>query len=290
MTRLLAQVSLILALCFTTGDASADEADVLFSRASEAYRRGDFEAAADLFGRAHALAPSANKRFNEAQSRRRAGQPARAADCYRDALTLGLEGSNHDIAERKLADLEDDVGQVRILAPEGTEIEVAHLRGQAPLTRHLAAGHYHVTLTFPGRVRAQRRIVVEPGQITHLDVAVEPPPPTPVPSPALPPTSLGPQAITGITLMSLGGVGGIVASALGARFLGVLDDYEATDYVDTTLEDEALALRTATNVAFAAGAVLGAAGLIVFLTRPGEPTPAASIVLTPRGATLGARF
>jgi len=284
MTRLLAQLAVLFSLCLATGGARADDADALFSRASDAYRRGDFEEAANLFAQAQAIAPSANKRFNEAQSRRRAGQSARAADGYRDALSLGLEGANRDVAERKLAELKDDVGRVRIEAPSGTQIEVAHIRGKAPIRRHVEAGAHEVTLTFANGETTTRIITVEAGQVTRLDISLVPQPARPGPA-----ASLGPQSITGIALMSLGGASGIVAGALGARFLVVLDDYEATDFVDTSLENEALALRTATNVMAVGGAVLGMAGLVVFLTAPGESADV-SLRLTPQGARLRARF
>jgi tetratricopeptide (TPR) repeat protein len=266
LVRLLAGLALLLA----TPNAPAADADALFREAQAAYQKGEFERAAELFEQAHALAPSANIEFNAAQSWRRAGQLARAAEAYEAALASGsLDEEMRDTSRRKLAELTPKVGRLEVDEPEGASVSIAHaVKLPIPARVYLEPGSYRALLQ-SGDKRWTRQVHIRAGET--LRMSAPPPPVAPPPPPPPPPLpKKGPSAswIGGWVALGVAGAGGVAAIALGARFLVVLDRYEAGDYLDTTLEDEALVLRAATNVvAFSALAVAGV-GLALVLTAP----------------------
>jgi tetratricopeptide (TPR) repeat protein len=271
----------------------SERADAIFAAAREAFRASDFEGAAELFRRANALRPSANTKFNEAQSWRRAGREALAADAYVEALASeGLDAALDDAGARQLATLRAGLGQIAFSGAPDLRVTVAHAEDAGlPLRMHLTPGDHTVSLrASDGRVQ-QLAITIEAGSDRTMALALEAaeaPEALARPQPAEPASQA--QWIAGWTALGVGVAGGVVAAILGARFSTVLDDYEATGFVDTALEDEALTLRAATNgVAFSA-AIVGAAGVVLLLTAPDDSPTTASLVASPTGGALVLRW
>lgn len=252
------------------------DADVQFAAARRAYDAGDFERAARLFARAHELAPSANKKFNEAQSWRRAGDKPRAADAYAEAIRLGqLDAETADTCKKKLAELRADLGVLLVDAPAGTRVAVEHVDGVATQI-HLAPGDHQITLTPPGGATQTRTVLVVAGQVDRVAlVAGAARGPQAPPRRAQPPLPRArgthPLWVAGWVLVGVGAAGGIAAAAVGARFWAVYGDYEESGergFEDASLEHEARDLQTMTNVLAFASAGAAALGLVFVLTSP----------------------
>ena len=147
-----------------------------------------------------------------------------------------------------------------------------------------------IDLTFSDGTRSQRDVTIVAAEVTRLDVAVVAAPSTPEDAPAKEPAPAEPSPawFAGWTLVGVAAAGGIAATIVGAHFLSVLDDYEQTDYVDTDLEDEALTLRTATNIIAITSAVIGATGIVLLITSSADETVALGI--TPTGLGIRASW
>lgn len=260
----------------TAGDEQ--RADAIFGAAREAFKAEDFVGAAELFRRAFTLRPSANTKFNEAQSWRRGGRKARAADAYAEALALGgLDESLAEAGQRQLDKLVPELARVRLDGPAGARVSVAHVRDRAlPIRLHLVPGRHRVEVVSVDGTRFSESLEVNAG--AEHERRLRPPEPA-VPGASAPDQGAPVTWILGWTALGIGAAGGIVAGALGARFSAVLDDYEASGLSDTALEDEALRLRLATNaVAFTSAALglLGGTLIIVDLATSDGDDPTAS--------------
>jgi hypothetical protein len=77
---------------------------------------------------------------------------------------------------------------------------------------------------------------------------------------------------------------------LGLMGVRARDDFDQGGQTDRSLHDRAIALRTATNFAWVAAAVSGAAGLVLVVATPRGRTPTSSFVLGPGSAAFRATF
>lgn len=273
-------------------------------RAYQAFDRGDYEEAARAFGEAFRVTRAASVKYNEAYAWQRAGRLGPAADGYTAALQLGgLDAERAKASRDRLAELRRKLGSVVLLRPVGGSVTLAHaVQEPIPTRVHVAPGTHFVEVRSSCGGTVQRRVELKAAQSLEVDVATELPAcPEPADGAAPHGSTEQPgdhgadkpveaQWIAGWALLGTGATAGIVAAVLGYQTLSTIADFEATGNTDAELRDEAISLRTWTNVAWIAGAALAATGVVLLLTSPDSETPAeeptASVRLGPLGASL----
>jgi outer membrane receptor for ferrienterochelin and colicin len=137
------------------GDNLADEAELQFELAADAYKAGDFRTALEHFLASNRLVPNRNVVFNIARTY---AQLKQNADAYR-YFNQALEGET-DAATR--AKIQDSISKILPLIavlkiesdPPGAAVYVDRrdlgARGNAPLTLGLAPGRYKILADLPG--------------------------------------------------------------------------------------------------------------------------------------------
>ena len=286
------------AVCAQDPERQAAES---FERGTTAYQRGDYRGAAEQFEQALRLAPRAATAYSAALAWEAAGERGRAADAFETALAQpGLSVSETADAQARLAALNRVLGVVAVTAPIGGTVDAAHASGIAiPVRIHAAPGPLVVTVVAAGGARTTRTVDVVAGRT--VTVAGDAPAPAPVKSvpPAASPASKPRTAppgrpiaveggaeeqppaagtVIGAVLIGAGAIGGGVAIVLGLKAVSTRDEFAAGGYTDAGLHDDAIALRTATNVAWAGAGALVAGGtvlLIASLVRSGPPPSSA---------------
>ena len=98
--------------------------------------------------------------------------------------------------------------------------------------------------------------------------------------------------IAGWSALALSAITGGVSAYLGVRTLDAVDEWHASDRKDTGLYDDAVTLKTATNVTLVAAAGLAAVGVVLLLIPlDGGRAPArAQLAVGAREVRLEARF
>ena len=264
------------------GAARADEAHAIerYRAAEEAYAHGAYRAAAETFEAAFHEDPRAASIYNAGVSWETAGDGPRAADDYAAALAatdLRLE-ERADAFER-VAALEAKLGRIDATGPADARITVAHVeRGALPAHVHLLPGPYTVRVTYADGHMDTRYAAVLIGGVVSIDctpgAAPEPaanPEPPSVPSSAAP--SPPPKAHSAASPLRTAGwvaVGGatvlvVAAAALGDAALNTRSTFDATGDTSQANHDQAVALRTWTNVAWVAAGVAGITGAVLLL-------------------------
>jgi tetratricopeptide (TPR) repeat protein len=156
----------------TVVDLDAVEARKAFEEGVIAYQHGDYESAAERFGRAQLLKPHPEVLLNLAQSQLKARKFAEAATNFQSYLAQTQR--ENATARNGLADARTQVAEISVVAPEGETIYVDQtIMGTAPLPQPL----YLV----PGRhefVVGERRqtLTVSAGTTDTVDL-VSPPAP-----------------------------------------------------------------------------------------------------------------
>ena len=170
VARAVLSCTVALACAFATparADNLADEAELQFELAADAYKAGDFRSALEHFLASNRLVPNRNVVFNIARTY---AQLKQNADAYR-YFNQALEGET-DAATR--ARIQDSISKILPLIavlkvesdPPGASVFIDRrdlgARGNAPLTLGLAPGHYTVIAELPG---------FEPAQATTQELA-----------------------------------------------------------------------------------------------------------------------
>ncbi|HEX8796530.1 MAG TPA: hypothetical protein VF765_36520 [Polyangiaceae bacterium] len=282
--------------------ASADDGDSAtvarnaYNAGTKAFADQRYGEAALAFETAAAEKPNAIALFTAALSWDRTNAPERAADDYARALALpGLPPDKVAQAKERLAGMESMLGAVSVSGPDGTRVQLdANTERPVPATLHGSAGVHTLTVRAPGSGIERRSIVVERGKTTPLDLATAPPaasspPPsapgagTPSAAPETPPAP-APKSDwkkpVGLTLMGVGGATLLAGVVLGLEAQDAKDAYDKAP-LDATY-NHAASLQTWTNVAFIAGGVIAAGGIVLFVwpssSHASEPAPAAAAV------------
>jgi tetratricopeptide (TPR) repeat protein len=281
------------------------QAAALDEQARTAFAEGDFAGAASRFAEAYASAPHPATKYNEAMAWEQAGEPARAADAYQQALSMpGLDAARESAARDRMAELERTLAVLSIPGPEGATATVGHIRGaRLPLRVHLAAGAHEVSLRKQDGSMVVRTVDAPPGKVVELvvDVVNGPAPLTPRPQPATLPATPPPEASSAPTWgwVALGGAGAfsIGAGYLGMKTLDSLDEYEASQYRDPDAQDRTRRYKLWTNVAWGAAAVSASVGVVLLLSgatnqERGASTPRSGVrlLITPSGVAAGTTF
>lgn len=243
-----------------------------------------------------------------------ASKPERAADAYARALDVsGLDPKQSNVARDRVAALERSLGTLSISAPEGWRVQLDALTEvAAPARIHGTAGPHIVNVRIPGKGTERRDVVLEAGKTQYLELKDEPkippkvesaekpaPPPPATPEP-LPARLREPPFWTTMRVAGVGVAGLGVATIFGGALLGISAN-DAKDAYETSPSragfDHADGLETLTNVAFVAGAVLLAGG-IVLIALPVNRDPNARgaapssvrVASTGTGLVLGGSF
>jgi hypothetical protein len=296
----------------TAGAARGAEPDTpavrAFHEGQQAYRKGDFRAAANAFEAAYRDDPRGAIVFNAGLSWQAAGDTPRAADAYASALaTSDLPADSAADARTRLDALEKSLGRIDVDAPPGSRVTVAQAdRLLAPAKVHVTPGTYVVQAMLPDGSTRSRRVTVRAGEWAGVAIApappppVEPPAPTPA-APAAPATAAGEsQATAGGSAqrtwgwIALGGAAVLagVSSVLTAQFF---DANHTNDEKRTqATHDDAVAAATRLDVALAATAVAAGVGAWLLISAPSPSsarrTAELGLSLAPGGLALRARF
>ena len=286
------------------------EARQQYNQGTAAYKDKKFVEAALHFEAAAAQRAHAITLYTAALAWEQANKPERAADDFARALDVpGLNAQQATNARDRIASLEKTLGTVVVMAPEGYRVQ---LEGQtevaAPARLHGVPGVHKLLVRAPGKAVERRDVTLEVGQFARVEIeeapapapAPPPPPPPPpreAPPPPPPPPREAPPASPDLTTRhAIGfaaiGVGAATLAAgvlLGTQALDARDAYNATP-THATL-DHAQALQTWTTVAFVAGGVVAAGGLVLVLLPGGKPkTAALDLRPTLGGLRLGGGF
>jgi hypothetical protein len=286
------------ALACVTATASADvpaDAAAYFREGTAAFDRGDYRASALAFEAAHRRAPHPSALYNAARAWDAAGDRPRAADAFAGALRAGLHGAQRRDAEERGRALAPSLARLRVLAPAGSRVTVGHAdRVETPADVHLEPGEHEVIVQLADGRRLVRRIEASAGDHT---LAVGAPAPAPAPprarAEAAVPAPVPAASTSGLRVAGLVGLGTSAvltgaAVVLGVATLDARDRWDEDGHHDLDLRDEAVGLRTWTNVAWFSAAAIGAAGLVLVLAAPSSGPQGA---LRARGGPwIAARF
>ena len=304
-------VTLVAALSSIALEVPAQDAAELDKKAREAFERKDFEAAALTFEEAYRLKPHPATKYNAAFAWERAGELARAADAFEQALdSAGLDDSRASASRERLAALKRQLGYVFVSRPIGATASLLHAeKVPIPAKIHVPPGKHDVVVHLRDGSTETKSVTVRAGE--SVDVGVEQsalgPAPGPGPAedsaPSTPPESPAADAgesSCGQCTWGWVAIGGAVVAAgvgtyFGLRTLSARDDFEDSKRTDPDAHDRAVTSRTLTNVAFGVAAVSGAAGVVLLLTADrsdGErvATPRTEVRLGLTGVSAAVRF
>jgi hypothetical protein len=243
----------------------------------QAVERGDFARAAHAFEAADRVRPHPTTAFNAALAWQSAGDRVRAAEDFAIALGRGLRGAQEVEARKRLASLETNLARVELTGPSGSTVKVDDEDLPLPVTRYELPGEATFTVRLSDGRIVSRRAVMVVGTKSLLDFTEVAPPSPPVAAPRSPQveatTEPRPRWAGWLTLgAGVALVGGGVA--VGLAGLAARDSFAAGGRRDPGTHDEAVTLRTWSNVLWIGGAAAGAIGIAVLLwpTRAKHPT------------------
>jgi hypothetical protein len=321
----LAWALVVLAAVGVAGSARADEpatpdpaaeARQQFNLGTAAFKDKKFVEAALHFEAAAAQRAHAVTLYTAALAWEQANKPERACDDFGRALEVaGLTAQQAANARDRVAALEKSLGTVVVMVPEGWRVQLEGLTEVAAPTRlHGSPGVHKLLVRAPGKPPESHEVTLEAGQLTRFELEER----SDAKAGSGPPSAPGPERPSGdagahprptaatkdvvaptAAFASWRKPAGFAAIGLGVATLGAgvllgtqaLDAKDAYDAAPTqTAYDHARSLQTWTTVAFVAGSLFTAGG-VVFVLLP-EPKRTAWIVVRPTigGATLGGAF
>lgn len=219
--------SLFLSLALAAASSNADEAFKLFEQSEKLYREGKFLEAADLLDRAYTLDPEPTLLFNRARALESAGELEEAVAVYTLYLEKNPKAGDRLTVERRVETMRGQIAERR---------ELQRLREEEARRRESERA-------------ASKKLEAAPPPLVAPPVVVEP----------ANDRSAAPWIVAGA------GVAGVIAGTV----LGVLAsgkkssaDEEPVQLRAAELADSASGLQTGANVAFVAGGVIAAGGLV----------------------------
>jgi hypothetical protein len=294
----------------------AAEARQQFNLGTAAFKDKKFVEAALHFEAAAAQRAHAVTLYTAALAWEQANKPERACDDFVRALEVaGLTAQQAANARDRVAALEKSLGAVVVMAPEGWRVQLEGLTEVvAPARLHGSPGMHKLLVRAPGKPVESHEVTLAAGQLTHLELeegsdAKAGLGPSSAPGPEQPSGDAGAHPQRGAATQdgpapaaasaSWRKPAGFAAIGLGVATLGAgillgtqaLDAKDAYDAAPTqTAYDHAKSLQSWTTVAFVAGGLFTAGGVVLVLLP--EPKRTAGIVVRPTigGATLGAAF
>jgi tetratricopeptide (TPR) repeat protein len=254
----------------------------LFARGEEAYAASHFTQAAELFEQADAESPHPSAVYNAAVCWEQAGELARAADGYLEALGRGgLEERQAKDSETRLAALKGRLGFIQITKPVGGLASVAHKqREPIPARFYLAPGDYQVLLEDTSGATSLTPVVAVAGETLRVELSLPPPSehsdepklPEPPVIPALPEEPHTPASrVLGWVGVALGLAAGGAAVYMGTEALAARDRYSDAHNSPrqrNEARDRAIDLQLGTNIAWGGATIFGGTGLVLLLASP----------------------
>ncbi len=270
-------------------DASVAKADVHFRHAVELYREGDYAAALVEFQRAYELEPAYQVLYNIASAQDQLQDYARALRTFERYLREGgdkIPAARRADVQKELEKLKRRVATITITTKEpGALITIDDVQiGKTPLREPLlvSAGRRKITASLPGRPVSVEIIEVAGGDERAVTIEIREAPEAvkivkvevPVEVPALVRPSPAPFAVSWTVTTALLAAG----AATGGLALGASSDLEAAlaaypgdRSAIVSARDKAQRLALASDVLFAASAVM--AGVSLYLTIKWARTP-----------------
>ncbi|HEY0713781.1 MAG TPA: hypothetical protein VGF45_13970, partial [Polyangia bacterium] len=259
-------------------------------------------AAARAFEEAHRRAPHAATLYNAGLAWQWANQAARAADDYEAALKLGgLSAQQRKDATDRLANLEPQLGHIRVVAPpDAGVVSVAHVeRAPAPLTIHAPPGRHEVKLFRAQGSVETSAVTIAAGQTGEVvftrmrEVA-----PSTARESVVPPQPTSTLAGRHWAWIALGTSTAALSGAAvytGISALDARDKYNASARTDVAAYDRATTLRSLTNILWAGTVLVAATGAFFMLSLSGSPPDVATsqgsvIAIGPGGAVFSTSF
>jgi hypothetical protein len=232
--------------------------------AVDAYEKGDYARAAELYAGIARLVPGPIPHHNRGLALERAGERARARAAYVEALALA-EGDDAMRARltARIDALRPHLGRLRVEAPKGEEITVNDAPAQkVPIDVFVEPGAVRLVLAPRRGKRVVRNVEVGAGETLVVDLQVPPPSPRPKPRrQSHQDATLDVRMPIGATLLGLAGAGAAAAIALNVRTHDLFEAYcptyesEGQCYGTWEQRDATIDYRNAT---FAVAGVAGA--------------------------------
>jgi hypothetical protein len=188
--------------------------------------------------------------------------------------------------------LRTKLGWLTVAEPVGATISVGHARDRkVPASVHLAPGVHEVTLHRADGSETTKPVTITAGSDSALSFESStrgPGSPKPLPLSPEPSPTEGPWLALGWTSVGVGAAALVAMGIVGGLTLSKVSDYDATGNTDVGLFDEAVTLRTTTNVLVGVGGGFAALG-IVFLIVGSTGDESAARASRSRGAQVSVR-
>jgi tetratricopeptide (TPR) repeat protein len=291
-----------------TPEAAAHEQFLL---GREAFKAGDFARAAELFQASHRVFATTTALLNLALAQEKTGRLAEAFRNFNEVLLkLPEDDDRRAIAKERIAAILPQIGRLQLTlaptAPAGAEIRVDGQRLAEWLhgTEIVVDPGEHVVATVaPGRTERRYTVGVAAGKIVAMVVETGPALPaaeaTPPAARPRPEDEAGPSDGSVVPALIAFGLGvaaaatGTVTGALSLGKVGELEDRCPSHFCprsDEELADEARTLGTISTVTFVVAGVASAAGVVLFLVRPGGGEAGETALLRAIPSRLGISF
>jgi tetratricopeptide (TPR) repeat protein len=289
---------------------------VLGTEGVAAYKRGAYSEALEQLDRAYRVVAAPSLALWSARTLVKLGRWVEASDRYLQATRLDISIGNPAIqakakqdAEQELAELQKRLPQLEVaitgvpaqdvsLTLDGTSLPAALVGTRIPID----PGPHHLEGRFDEQVQSLEIVAVErqaalvklqfrPASATATAAAAVPSS-APIDSAAapVPPSSSSQRGIgwvaigVGTAAVAVGALTGLMAVNQHASLAQYCK--AGTGFRDKAAEvDDYNSLRSTSFVAFIAGGVIGATGLVLVLTAP-RRDPSLSLVVAPRGVAL----
>jgi len=256
-------------------ESARAEAARLFKQGSAEYAGNHYAQAAADFESSNRLVPRAAAIYSAARAWDAAGDLARAADDYDEALErTDLHGADADDARRRLGQIERRVGVVVVHTPDDARTWIGPLQGVLGSVRvHLRAGDYDARVERAGSLPWTASVLVDDGRLAELTADLRPAPAahaaalapaTAPPSERSAPRSSAKRTWTWIAF-GTAAAGAVASSILYAESISARDAFTATGARDAHLRGIATSWRTGTYVAYAVTGAALAAGVSIVL-------------------------
>lgn len=289
-------------------DATKNAARELAAQAADAFQKGDYARAQDLYHRAYALVPAPTLALREARALEKLGRLVEAVEAYVRTTRTGLTADSPDAYRQAVQEAHDELAKLRPRVPklkivvkgrDGNEELSVTLDGKSMKTALIGVeqpvnpGRHEVVATAHGKSGTADLSVAE-GERKTLTVALADDP-NAVPTPAEPETSTGPAPTAptpaepgkdepaGSMQRTLGWVGlGVGAAGLGVGVVTGLMASSKHASAEESCPDQRCAegssgaddleafrsLRTVSTIGYAVGIVGVGAGVTLLLTAP----------------------
>jgi hypothetical protein len=309
----------LLASGVARAQGSSDSAAVaLFDEGRKLMAQGKFAEACPKLAESERLAPNGGTLLNLAECYEKNGQTASAWVALKDVAARANAAGKADVEKRALARaaaLEPNLARLTVVVPAASDVSGLEVRRDGVTVGHaefgvaipVDPGAHTVEATAPQKKKWSAQVTVaakDPNARVTLALEDNPdaapptpaapvPAPTAAPAPTAPPAAEQPPSSSGSTQRTVGlvvGGVGVVGVALGSVF-GLSAKSKNDDALQncrtstlcnpTGVSDtnDAKSAATISTIAFAAGGVALATGLILFFTAPSSSSaPAAGVV------------